>query len=51
MRRGDRVDRTPVATIAAVGAATRNELLAPEAAGTGTAVPCLYEDVDFVDEH
>ena len=48
---GNREDGTAFASIAAVGAAARDELLAPEAHAAGAAVPGLYEDVDFVDEH
>ena len=48
---GDGVDGTALASVAAVGAAARDELLAPEAHAAGAAVAGLYEDVDFVDEH
>ena len=48
---GNGVDGPALASVASVRAAARNELLAPEAHGAGTAVPGLYEDVDFVDEH
>ena len=48
---GDSVDGPALASVAAVGTAARDELLAPEAHGAGAAVPGLYEDVDFVDEH
>src|SRR5687767_12025575 len=51
VRAGDGIDRAAFASVAAIGAATRNELLAPEAHAAGAAVPGLYEDVDFVDEH
>ena len=51
VRAGDHVDGAALASVAAVGAAARNELLAPEAHAAGAAVAGLYEDVDFVDEH
>ena len=48
---GDGVDGAALASVAAVRTAARDELLAPEAHAAGAAVPGLYEDVDFVDEH
>jgi len=48
---GDSVDGPALASVAAVRSAAGDELLAPEAHGAGAAVPGLYEDVDFVDEH
>src|SRR5262245_61466015 len=51
MGTGEGIDRSALATVAAVRSAARNELLAPEAHGAGAAGAGLYEDVDFVDEH
>ena len=51
MGAGDGVDGPALASVAAVRTAARDELLAPEAHAAGAAVPGLYEDVDFVDEH
>jgi hypothetical protein len=48
---GNGKNGTALASVATVGAAARNELLAPEAHAAGAAVSGLYEDVDFVDEH
>ena len=48
---GNGKDGTALASVTTVGAAARNELLAPEAHAAGAAVSGLYEDVDFVDEH
>ena len=45
------VDRTAGAAVAAIGAAARHELLAPEAHGAAAAVPGGDVDIDFVDEH
>ncbi len=45
------VDRTAGAAIAAIGAAARHELLAPEAHGAPAAMPGGDVDIDFVDEH
>ncbi len=51
VRAGDGVDGPALASVAAVRAAARDELLAPEAHAAGAAVSGFYEDVDFVDEH
>ena len=51
MRAGNGVDGTAFTAIAAVGAAARDELLAPETHASGAAGSRLNEDVDFVDEH
>ncbi len=48
---GDGVHGPALASVATVRATARDELLAPEAHAAGSAVPGLYEDVDFVDEH
>ena len=48
--RGD-VDRTAGAAVAAVRAAARHELLAPEAHGAAAAVAGGDMDIDFVDKH
>src|SRR6185369_6632439 len=40
-----------IASVAAVGAAAGDELLATEAHAPGAAVAALHEDVDLVDEH
>ena len=51
VRIGDEIDRAALAAVAAVGAAARDELLAPEAEGAAAAVAGVDVDVDFVDEH
>ena len=51
VRAGDGVHGAAFASVAAIGSAAGNELLAPEAHAAGATRPGLYEDVDFVDEH
>ena len=47
----DEVDRSAGPAVAAVRAAARHELLAPEAHGAAAAVPGRDMDIDFVDKH
>jgi hypothetical protein len=47
----DEIDVPARAAVAAVGAAARHELLAPEAQRAPAAVAGCYVDVDFVYEH
>ncbi len=51
VRRGDNVDRSAVAAIAAVGSTARDEFLPAEAHGAGTAMPGRHVNVYFVDKH
>ena len=51
VRTRDQEDRSASPAVAAVGSASRHELLAPEAQTSSTTVAGCESDVDFVDEH